>query len=891
MKNWKDILKFTRSHFLRLITPTKTLQTYNEALPLDQLVKFHFDVELYLEDEPTPAQLEAHFKAGCDRIEALMRLIVPDFNSTVYTADRSRWNSETEFKVSMRFFVSGYKAKFRDHYALLSAVMTPEDRKYFDMSIYKTSSYRQLSLINNGKLASNWSAGKKETTNLRLTPRGNFTPEELLECYIVQHTTDTDKLIEPPKKRRQSSIQKTKKKVKVDSDSDSDVDSGVDANYEPLEPQDLPDPIDQFIRSKFAIFSATKVKMVGSTFVIQTTERRCTIAGREHRSNHQYLVLDSNNSIKRRCHNSNCNQKPATQKETLPRELVSLLFTGDGHEEAIKEHEENVVECLGDFSNLTREHLCTDKPEGPAGLQIRCEGCGKSVPPVPIPIDPKYSHLVQFFSVNIVNNFYNRAELEPQGKSWVGPKAKIVLEYAHQHGFLRAGGCIYKRVNKWAIVQFERKGEPCDYKGFVNMVFEDDQMRLWEQAGVVTTLAKNMEDTDSKYFPLVYRNSQYVAFNNGVWDLKTLKFHPLSTAGPGDIIAGHYLNFDFPDDEDWKNLDTPLFDELIGFQLPDPEVAYWFSVLIGRLQYTIKQHDDWQVMPFLQGAGGTGKSTVLAVVQTMFANDQLGNVGARHESSFGLMGLYTKRVVIAPDIPANIASRLPDGDFKTMITGDPTNVAIKHKDPVNMNWKAPMIWAGNMYPDYVDVRGSISRRIAKFEFNNIVTQTDGTLVNRITDTELGSLFVKCVSRYRFEAAKHQHGRFIDFAPEYFRTADLEVTEAMNLFAQWLNGDADDNRTEYGTVHIEDCPDHVEWVSNIKSEFERSCRFKNIRPPKWDSVRDKGFEARRLTVVKGVNVCRECGQIARGGANQCCDKYNMNNRTKKEIVMNVRLERS
>ncbi|KAJ3081076.1 hypothetical protein HK102_002601 [Quaeritorhiza haematococci] len=230
----KDILKFTRFHFLRLIAPSTPLRTYNEALLLDQLVKFHFDVELYLEDEPTPAELEAHFKAGCDRVEAIMRSFAPDFNGTVYTADRSRWDSESKFKVSMRFFVSGYKAKFGDHYALLSAVMTPDDRNYFDMSIYKTSSYRQLSLINNGKLASNWSAGKKETTNLRLTPRGNFTPEELLERAVVQHTTEADQLIEPPKKRRQSSIQKTKKKVKVDSDSEVDSAYEVDSDYEPL---------------------------------------------------------------------------------------------------------------------------------------------------------------------------------------------------------------------------------------------------------------------------------------------------------------------------------------------------------------------------------------------------------------------------------------------------------------------------------------------------------------------------------------------------------------------------------------------------------------------------------------------------------------------------------
>ncbi|KAJ3071694.1 hypothetical protein HK102_006389, partial [Quaeritorhiza haematococci] len=923
----KDVLEVPRKTLLSIITPSKTLRSYNEALFLDRLVKFHFDVELYLKDEPSPTALEAHFQAGCDRVMTIMRLVVPEFNGTVYTANRSRWDSETKFKVSMRFFVSGYKTKYTNLLPILSAVMTPEDRDYFDLSIYKTSTYRQLSLVNNGKLASTWSAGKKESTNLRLTPRGNFTPEEVLERFVVQHTTDTDQLIEPPKKRSQSSSVPKKVKVELDSEldlgSDSGSDSEQDSDYEPVEsdPQDLPGAIDQFIRAKFAIFSASKFKMVGDTFVIQTTDRRCTIAGREHSSNHQYLVVDSKGSIERRCHNSSCNQKPATQKETLPAELFSLLFKPRGHEDAIKEHEENVVECLGDLSNLTREHLSTDNPKGnnmivskilkdwnglskhqkcgsnfvavssPAGVQIQCEGCGKCVPPIPIPIDQKYTHLVQFFSVNIVNNFYNGAELEPQGKSWVGPKAKLVLEYAHQHGFLRASGSIYKRIHKWAIVQFERKGEPCDYKGFVNMVFEDDQMRLWEQAGVVSTLAKNMEDTDSKYFPLVHRNPQYVAFNNGVWDLKSLKFHPLDSPGPGDIIAGHYLNFDFPDGKDWKNLETPVFDEVVGFQLTEPEVAYWFTVLIGRLQYIVKQYDAWQVMPFLQGAGGTGKSTVLAVIQAMFANDQLGNVGSRHEASFGLMGLYTKRVVIAPDIPANISSRLPDGDFKTMVTGDPMSVAIKYKDPINIpNWEPPMIWAGNTYPDYQDVGGAISRRIAKFEFNNIVTKTNGTLVSQILDSELGNLYVKCVSRYRHEATNHQRGRFVDFAPQYFRYANLEVTEALNSFAKWLNGDAHDNRTDFGTVYLEDCPGNVEWVANIKLEFERWCRHKGEKhTPKWESVRDKGFEARNLTVLKLANVCKKCEQLARGKPNLCCDEYGP--RTKKDVVQDVKLMRA
>ncbi|KAJ3079322.1 hypothetical protein HK102_003864 [Quaeritorhiza haematococci] len=272
----------------------------------------------------------------------------------------------------------------------------------------------------------------------------------------------------------------------------------------------------------------------------------------------------------------------------------------------------------------------------------------------------------QFFNVTINNTVHiYQGDLKPEGKSWVGPKAKVVLEYAQQNGFLRESGYIYKPIHKWAIQRFERKGKPCDYKGFVNMVFEGDAMKVWEQPGVVSTLASIMEDSDADaHFPLVTRDHRFAAFKNGVWDLQTLNFYDLSTDGPGDIIAGHYFDFVFPSEEDLASLETPEFDNLVGFQIADPEVYYWFLVLIGRLQYTVKNHDSWQIMPFLQGAGGTGKSTVLSVIQAMFPPDQLGNVGSRHEAKFGLQGLSNKRVVIAPDIPSNIGDLLKDGDFK-----------------------------------------------------------------------------------------------------------------------------------------------------------------------------------------------------------------------------------
>ncbi|KAJ3076307.1 hypothetical protein HK102_005437, partial [Quaeritorhiza haematococci] len=180
----------------------------------------------------------------------------------------------------------------------------------------------------------------------------------------------------------------------------------------------------------------------------------------------------------------------------------------------------------------------------------------------------------QFFNVTINNTVHiYQGDLKPEGKSWVGPKAKVVLEYAQQNGFLRESGYIYKPIHKWAIQCFERKGKPCDYKGFVNMVFEGDAMKVWEQPGVVSTLASIMEDSDAdSHFPLVTRDHRFTAFKNSVWDLQTLTFYDLSTEGPGDIIAGHYFDVAFPSGQELCSLETPKFDNLVRFQIADPEV-------------------------------------------------------------------------------------------------------------------------------------------------------------------------------------------------------------------------------------------------------------------------------------------------------------------------------
>ena len=73
--------------------------------------------------------------------------------------------------------------------------------------------------------------------------------------------------------------------------------------------------------------------------------------------------------------------------------------------------------------------------------------------------------------------------------------------------------------------------------------------------------------------------------------------------------------------------------------------------LLGRTLLPLNRLDRWQVLPFLVGIGGTGKSLLLTVLQHLFAHGRVGNLGCRREEVFGLANLVDKDVVIGRDLP------------------------------------------------------------------------------------------------------------------------------------------------------------------------------------------------------------------------------------------------
>lgn len=199
-------------------------------------------------------------------------------------------------------------------------------------------------------------------------------------------------------------------------------------------------------------------------FNVQTTEKLCIFAQREHSSNHQYLVIQKDGKMVRKCHSkkTECDGKESETwilpEETL-KELHSLINLSEPVskeliELACKDGKEHVMDVFGKNTALS-PHIdktligalsklyCVSCGKtnlqiklGPGGSQMECKACGALNPKQAMPYDiSKYLNLHKYmnvvFNINtntIVNNntYYGSEEPEIGWNEFIEDKVVVV---------------------------------------------------------------------------------------------------------------------------------------------------------------------------------------------------------------------------------------------------------------------------------------------------------------------------------------------------------------------------------------------------------------------------------------------------------------------------------
>ena len=344
----------------------------------------------------------------------------------------------------------------------------------------------------------------------------------------------------------------------------------------------------------------------------------------------------------------------------------------------------------------------------------------------------------------------------------------------------------------------------------------------------------------------------------------------------------------FDKDFTLNNLDTPNWDKLIKHHIKDEQIYDIFNALIGRLFYPLKKYDNWQVMVFLIGSANTGKSTIIEIIQSFFYKRDIGSISSNSETTFGLQNLYDKRVVICPDIPHNIKKTLEASLLQSMVSGEQVNVPRKNLTALCVDFKAPMLWAGNYLPNYIDKSRSVSRRMATFKVNNEVKEKDTTLKQKIIENEIVALFIKFLTSYHKLRDKVKNITFEDWGRklniDYFDKQMEEFRRESDLLYQFITNPPGVNKTRNSNIWIEYKEGEITELETLKKKFKAFLNYKHgIQSYRWSNTSDHSTLRKEGYLIKRLHICAGCNKKAVKG---CCDNFNRNNRRRKFVIENM-----
>ena len=192
----------------------------------------------------------------------------------------------------------------------------------------------------------------------------------------------------------------------------------------------------------------------------------------------------------------------------------------------------------------------------------------------------------------------------------------------------------------------------------------------------------------------------------------------------------------------------PAFESIMIMQNWSQQCIELMYTLIGRLMFKVGERDNWQIMPYLIGEAGTGKSTIIELIQKLVPAPLTGVFGSGGEAQFGTQDWDKLALIIFPEVkPNEFKKSMPLGKWFSLIAGDSVCLAAKFKAPKYVpKFPTHMIAAGNESPDWQDCSGAFTRRTACFPFRVKLNHRNPDLPKKI-EMEIPKILRKSLCCY------------------------------------------------------------------------------------------------------------------------------------------------
>ena len=165
----------------------------------------------------------------------------------------------------------------------------------------------------------------------------------------------------------------------------------------------------------------------------------------------------------------------------------------------------------------------------------------------------------------------------------------------------------------------------------------------------------------------------------------------------------------------------PLFTEFLGdIFAKDPDREDKAKAILEMIGYTLMSHAAMERFALLVGNGANGKSVLLAVIEALCGSGNVTGVQpSKFENTFQRAHLHLKLANIVTEIKEGEV--IADAALKSIVSGEPTTVEHKFRDPFEFRPYATCWFGTNHLPHTRDFSDALFRRALVVPFNRRFT--------------------------------------------------------------------------------------------------------------------------------------------------------------------------